>query len=123
MGYSVDAELTDCYEGTSCLINKFNITDENKLSNVEAAITFAKISQLEKNPIDGNFDLNHYKEIHRFREGNGRTQRVFIEQLIRKNGYIINFSSIDPDELMIATIQSASGIRDNLLEIFNQNII
>lgn len=46
--------------------------------------------------------------LHPFREGNGRTQRIFISQLIRYAGYDIDFSAIDPDELMIATIQSAN---------------
>lgn len=39
MSYSIEAITEDCYEGTTCLINKFNITDEKKLANVESAIT------------------------------------------------------------------------------------
>lgn len=194
MGYSIDAGTEGCYEGTNCLINKFGIKDEYKLSNVEAAITLAKASELEKTPIKGNFDLEHYLSIHRFlfediydwagqlrsvdiskkgtnfakseqleelctncferlkklnffadisfldfvenivdlycvtnkihpfREGNGRTQRIFISQLIRHNGYDIDFSSIDADELMIATIYSASVVRDLLIDIFSKHI-
>ena len=61
--------------------------------------------------------------IHPFREGNGRTQRIFISQLIRYNGYDINFSDIDSDYLMIATIQSAQGFTDNLSDIFRKHII
>ena len=60
--------------------------------------------------------------IHPFREGNGRTQRLFITQLIRHNGYDINFYDIDSDELMIATIQAANGIKDNLIRIFSEII-
>ena len=60
--------------------------------------------------------------IHPFREGNGRTQRIFISQLIRFCGYDINFSEIDTDELMIATIHSANGITDYLKEIFKNHI-
>lgn len=194
MGYSIEAGTEGCYEGTTCLINKFDIRDEKKLSNIEAAITFAKASELEKTPIKGKFDLKHYLAIHRFlfediydwagelrtveiskkgttfantaelenlcincferlkklnyfkglefpefvenivdlycvtnkihpfREGNGRTQRIFISQLIRYNGYDIDFSKIDTDELMIATIHSASGIRDYLTDIFTKHI-
>lgn len=194
MSYSIDALTADCYEGTSCLINKFDIKDENKLSNIEAAITFAKASELEKTPINGIFDLEHYLSIHRylfediydwagkirtvemskkgtsfakseeienlcngcfvrlknmnyfynmsfteftenivdlyctiniihpFREGNGRTLRIFISQLIRHNGYDIDFSAIDADELMIATIHSAAGINDYLIDIFTKHI-
>ena len=66
MSYSIDALTDNCYEGTTCLINKLNITDEETLKNVEAAITFAKISELEQTPIDGNFDFEHYKSIHKY---------------------------------------------------------
>ena len=194
MSYSIDALTDNCYEGTTCLINKLNITDEETLKNIEAAITFAKISELEQTPINGNFDFEHYQSIHKyifedlydwagkirdvdlskkgtsftlakdieslaercfarlkkenyfetdnfdlfienivdfycvsnmlhpFREGNGRTQRVFIAQLIRKNGFDIDFSEIDNDELIIATIHAANGVTDYLKDIFRQII-
>lgn len=61
--------------------------------------------------------------LHPFREGNGRTERIFIAQLIRFNGYDIDFSEIDCDYLMIATIQAAQGVTDNLTEIFRENLI
>ncbi|MCQ2529315.1 MAG: Fic family protein [Saccharofermentans sp.] len=194
MGYSIDSLTEDCYEGTTCLINKFDIRDDKKLSTIEAIITSAKCSELETHPIDGGFDFSHYLSIHKyifediytwageirkvsiskkgtnfvspelisdlainvfssipnadlancgcdkfvdfiadfydktnllhpFREGNGRTQRMFLTQLIRHFGYNINFSQIDTDELMIATIQAANGVRDNLVDIFRKAII
>ena len=194
MGYSIDAITADCYEGTTCLVNKFNIKDQALLSFLEGQITFAKGSQLEQNPIQGNFDFEHYKAIHKylfdeiyewagtvrtvdiskkttnfvkaheidsiatacferlkanhyflnqpfeeyvdqivdfycvtnllhpFREGNGRTQRIFLSQLIRYAGYEIDFSSINPDDLMSATIQGANGVEDYLKEIFSKAI-
>lgn len=194
MAYEINSITADCYEGTTCLINKFGITDETKLSEVEADITFAKASKLEENPIDGKFDIEHFKAIHRylfedlydwagqfrtiniskkgtkfvktdelenlcvkcfdrikssnyfrnisfesfvenivdlyctlnmlhpFREGNGRTERIFIAQLIRINGYDIDFSEIDSDYLIIATIQAAQGVTDNLIKIFSEHI-
>ncbi|MBQ9044889.1 MAG: Fic family protein [Oscillospiraceae bacterium] len=60
--------------------------------------------------------------LHPFREGNGRTQRVFFTQLIRNAGYDIDFSAIDPDELMIATIYAANGVEDHLRRIFSEAI-
>lgn len=66
MSYSIDAITDDCYEGTTCLINKLDIKDENQLAIVESQITVAKISLLQNNPIDGNFDFEHYKAIHKF---------------------------------------------------------
>ena len=194
MGYSIDAITADCYEGTTCLINKFGITDDKQLSLIEGQITFAKGSELERNPIKGNFDFEHYKAIHKylfdeiyewagkirtvdmskkgtnfakaneieklanacfarlksenyfkrqefdefisnivdfycvtnmlhpFREGNGRTQRIFISQLIRYSGYDIDFSKINTDNLMSATIHAANGIDDFLKEIFKNAI-
>lgn len=194
MSYSIDSSTSNCYEGTTCLINKLGITDEDKLKEFEGAVTFAKASELELNPISDTFDVEHYKLIHKylfediydwageyrtvniskkgtkfasadqipylmnvcfmrlqdndyfqnesfdefvdnivdfycvtnmihpFREGNGRTQRLFISQLIRFNNYDIDFSSIDKDELMIATIHAANGITDYLKDIFYNNI-
>lgn len=194
MSYDIETLTADCYEGTTCLINKFNIRDEKSLAKVEGDITFAKAVELENDPIKGNFDTAHYKKIHRFlfedlydwagnfrriniskkgtqftdcdkletlcdklfqrlkslnylsglpfsefvseivdvycslnmlhpfREGNGRTQRVFIAQLIKYNGYSINFSEIDKDLLMIATIQSSQGVTDNLKILFTKAI-
>lgn len=194
MSYSIESTTSNCYEGTTCLINKFNIRDEQKLASLEAMITLAKASELgRKNPTDRldfylyrsihkylfddiydwageirnvniskkgtNFiefkdiekqaelifsrleSMNYFKDLsfdsyinelvdfycitnllHPFREGNGRTQRIFISYLVNYSGYSIDFSNIDSDELMIATIQSANGVKDNLIRIFEENI-
>ena len=58
-----------------------------------------------------------------FREGNGRTQRIYFAQLIRHYGYDINFADVDTDELMIATIQASSGVMDFLVDFFENSII
>ena len=195
MGYSINSSTDNCYEGTTCLINKLNIRDEKILTEVEGRITFAKSSTLEKEPISSTFDFEHYKAIHKylfddlydwagqirtvnlskkgtlfanadeieriadacfkrladnnffrdmdfndfvenivdfycvtndlhpFREGNGRTQRIFIAQLIRFNEYDIDFNNINTDELMMATIQAANGVSDSLKDIFRSSII
>ncbi len=60
--------------------------------------------------------------LHPFREGNGRTQRLFLSQLVRAAGYELNFSVVDVDLLMLATIQSAQGITDLLQQIFTDAI-
>ena len=183
-----------CYKGTEVLKNNFNERDPRVLSQLERMYTGARIIDLLKKPLDGNFDIAHLKKIHHyifqdiypwagtirtvniskeilfcdaqyiekelnkiflqlkqeqylknctdkdiakraayylgeinaihpFREGNGRTERIFISQLIRFNGYDIDFSDIDTDYLMFATIQSAQGITDNLVNLFKENII
>ena len=60
--------------------------------------------------------------LHPFREGNGRTQRVFLTQLIRNAGYDINFADMDTELLMIATVQSAQGVTDMLKQLFLESI-
>ena len=194
MSYSIDTLTNNCYEGTTCLINKFGIRDDKQLDVVESQITVAKISILQKNPIDGNFDFEHYKAIHKFifedlydwagisrtvdlskkgtsfvkaenieeianacferlknqnyfknldiddfaekitdfycvtnnlhpfREGNGRTQRVFLSQLALNANYEMDFSKIDTDTLMVATIHAANGIDAYLKEALREII-
>ena len=61
---------------------------------------------------------NDVNFIHPFREGNGRTQRIYFTQLIRHFGYDINFSEVDTDYLMIATIRASQGVMDFLVEFF-----
>lgn len=194
MAYSIDSTAADCYPGTTCLVNKLGIQDETILAEKEAAIVFAKASLLDQCPIQGGFDFEHYKQIHRFlfcdlydwagqirtinigkkgttfisadeiercagacfariasfspeglsdhelateiadfyhtvnmihpfREGNGRTQRVFFAQWLHHLGYNFDLISIDPDEFMIATIFAAQGVMDQLVHLFEEVII
>ena len=66
MAYSLNPSSDSCYEGTTCLVNKLGIKDEKKLSELEAQITFAKAAMLDTDPIEGNFDFEHFKRIHKF---------------------------------------------------------
>ena len=194
MSYSLDPLQAECYPGTSVLVNKRNIQDEQVLAQVEADITKLRISQWELNPLEVSFDFNHYKaihahlfsdlydwagqirtvdlskkgfrfcpaaeiesranliftrlrqlnflkdmkhrrfveeltdfycstnELHPFREGNGRTQRLFLSQLVQNAGYTLNFSDMDGDLLMIATIQAAQGVTDLLKQLLGEAV-
>lgn len=73
--------------------------------------------QLRREHLLTNLDLDVFTErisyyiseinaLHPFREGNGRTQRVFINQLSRQAGWNLNFPSIEPDVLCEAYITS-----------------
>lgn len=66
MAYSIEASSDNCYEGTTCLINKLGIRDEALLARTESAYVLAKASYLELHPLPGKFDLAHYQNIHRF---------------------------------------------------------
>jgi len=60
--------------------------------------------------------------LHPFREGNGRTQRVFLAQLVCNAGYNLSWSEVDGELLMIATIQSAQGVTDLLRQVLGKSI-
>lgn len=66
MAYSLDPVSSDCYPGTSVLINKFNIRSEDKLNEVESVLTAAKYAERLNHSQMDSFDFLHYKEIHRF---------------------------------------------------------
>ena len=69
-------------------------------------------------------DLYHrINMLHPFREGNGRTQRLFFTLLIRRAGYEIDFASTDTDALMIATVYAAQGVMDYLYGYFDRVIV
>lgn len=166
-----------CYPHSNTLKNKFNITDEEELKDIERQITAVRAAQILKESVKGKFDENHLKEIHKqlfqdlytwagefrkvniskgnpfclfqyipdqlnklfnelkeeaylsllnpndlarrlayylgelnaihpFREGNGRTQRIFIIELAQKNGYILDFSNVKQKDMIHASIQS-----------------
>ena len=66
-------------------------------------------------------DLN---EVHPFREGNGRTQRVFMGQLARNAGYPLDFSVVSRERMIHASIagneKSDPGVMSRLFnEISN----
>ncbi len=58
--------------------------------------------------------------IHPFREGNGRTQRIYFRQWAGHLGFDIDFSRIDADRFMVATIYAAQGVMDDLAELFSE---
>ncbi len=60
--------------------------------------------------------------LHPFREGNGRTQRVFFQHWLRSFDYELDFSQADTDLLMMATIHAAQGIMDHLVAFFEEQI-
>ena len=61
-------------------------------------------------------------ELHPFREGNGRTQRLFLAQLATNAGYELNYYELDVDLLMLATIQASQGVTDLLHRIFSETV-
>ena len=194
MPYSINASNANCYPGTTILINKLDIVDQEALTEVERVSVSTHFSQIIANPPSDPFTFAFYRSLHRklfgdlyewagelrnvdlskkgtrfyaaaslaelgeakfrylqdarefrglaheefayqiadfyhelnmlhpFREGNGRTQRLFFTLLIRRAGYNINFSDCDTDDLILATIRAAQGVMDYLIAFFAENI-
>ncbi|MER2048283.1 MAG: Fic family protein [Solibacillus sp.] len=54
----------------------------------------------------------YYRElnmIHPFREGNGRTQKMFIEKVADKLGYSLQLEKVDSKKSLEVTIESVNG--------------
>lgn len=64
--YEYEWDKKYCYPNSSVLINKLNIKTHNELITAEREITSLKIAMAKSQPIDGNFDLEHLKKIHKF---------------------------------------------------------
>jgi cell filamentation protein len=60
--------------------------------------------------------------IHPFREGNGRTQREFLNQLAYRNNMMIEWTKIPAKDILKATIESYSGNTRLLIQLIENNL-
>ena len=58
------------------------------------------------------FYIAEVNALHPFREGNGRTQRIFANQLARQAGWELNLKTVSPEELCDAYISSMTDLSD-----------
>ena len=65
--------------------------------------------------------LGEINMLHPFREGNGRTQRAFIEQLALKNDLYLDFPA-NREEMIKASIHSSKINNDEFAKIISNNI-
>ena len=74
--------------------------------------------------LDELTDLYHeLNMLHPFREGNGRTLRLFVTLLVRNTGRDINVNNADSDLLTIATIRAAQGDKSLLRSMFGELVL
>lgn len=86
--------------------------------------------KFEKEVINSKEDLvkaiaYYYAElnmIHAFREGNGRTNRIFFELYAKNKGYDLDFSKVNMDDFLNATIYSSINDESKLIKILNDCI-
>ena len=53
-------------DGTDVLKNKLGITEKEELKEKETEITLRKLVELYERPIEGNFDKEHYCNLHKY---------------------------------------------------------
>ena len=56
-------------------------------------------------------------------EGNGRTQRLFIEELVKSSGYKLTLSKVSQDDMIQASIEGANGNINKFKVIFEEKLI
>lgn len=59
--------------------------------------------------------------LHAFREGNGRSQRVFIESLAKINGIYLDLTNVSKMDMIVASHESINGDYKKLRDMFKNN--
>ena len=67
--------------------------------------------------------MSEMNMIHPFREGNGRTIREFMRQLALRAGYEIDWSLVEPETLLKASILSADKVLEPLIKCISQVMV
>lgn len=67
------------------------------------------------------FYISEINALHPFREGNGRTQRIFANQLARQAGWELNLKTVGPVRLCDAYIESMTNL-DDLIELLEETV-
>ena len=102
--------LTEHIESfASNIFNKLKV--EKYFINYDNETTLNKLVELFA-------DIN---ALHPFREGNGRSQRVFIESLAKINGIYLDLTNISKIDMTIASHESINGNYKKLKDIFKNN--
>lgn len=92
------------------------ITSDLKKENVFTGLPQAEFA----NRLGGY--LGRINTVHPFREGNGRTQRVFTQEIAKKAGYILDWSAIGNDAMRNACIAYSDGDASKLVRLIVLNI-
>lgn len=96
------------------LKNKLGISDSSELAREEERISKRKAAELkhiDKMPQSGFEEIiEKYVEMniaHPFREGNGRSTRIWLDQILKKElGMVIDWSKVDKEDYLLAMERS-----------------
>ena len=67
--------------------------------------------------------LGEINAIHPFREGNGRTQREFIRELLLPTGFYVDYSRCNAKMMLYASINAFAGDYTLMTELFVKCIV
>ncbi len=89
----------------------------NKLKNAKYFIDYDNETTVDK-IVELFADIN---ALHPFREGNGRSQRVFIESLAKINGIYLDLTNVSKMDMIVASHESINGDYEKLKDMFKNN--
>lgn len=98
-------------------IESFGAGVFNKLKKEKYFIDYDNETTLDK-LVELFADIN---ALHPFREGNGRSQRVFIESLAKINGINLDLTSVSKMAMIVASHESINGDYKKLKDMFKEN--
>ena len=86
------------YPNTDAFVNKKGITDEKELQKCEREYSDLRIRELHDNPIEGNFDIKHLCDIHKYIFGDlydwaGEFRKVYMKK--KDGSYFSSVSEIE----------------------------
>jgi cell filamentation protein len=186
--------MSDYFTDDLILCNKLGLKDEQVLKNAEEEIVAARMVEVIENPVNGSYDFDMLKKIHRklfsdiyefagevrtvriakdnsvfcypefieeyqnnifeklkqqnyltalsketfiqrfselsgelnalhpFREGNGRTIRIFLKHLAEKAGWYVAYEDMQAEELLNADIKSFEGDLAPLMKLLAKHV-
>lgn len=123
--------FSDIFEWSGRL-RSVNISKGNQFCLVQNIVTYADsifgslkaenflISSEYSVPERLAYYLSEINVLHPFREGNGRTQRLFIEYLASVAGYKVDFSKVSAREMLVVSAESFACNYDSINAMFNR---
>lgn len=106
--YTYEKTADYCYTDTDVF---------NKLKKEKYFVDYDNETTLDK-LVELFADIN---TLHPFREGNGRSQRVFIESLAKINGIYLDLTNVSKIDMIIASHESINGDYKKLRDMFKNN--
>lgn len=93
------------------LKNKLGITDHDELAKKDAEISFVHLRELQENPIEGNFDVKHLRNIHKY----------LFDDLYDWAGEFRTIYMTKP-ECVFAPVKDIPGLLDSELKLLNKEL-